>query len=332
VDNLPAGQHSVQLSGVASNCSVQGPNPQTVTVPAGGSEDVNFSIVCSTPVGSVHVKVTTTPGGQPDENGYVVTLDPPGTGKDVAANDEVTFADVNVGSYNVVLKDVASNCTVAEGKTQPIRVTADVTTEVTFSVDCPAPPQTGSIHITTRTSGDNQDGDGYDVVVDGGTSQHMQSTDAITVNGVDPGDHTVELSGLASNCTVDGEHRDVTVTAGETANVDFNINCSAPSVNNPPVAENDFYSTTIGTPLHAPGEKSPGLLSNDIDPDDDVLSTREEEKPTTQQGNVVIGNDGSFDYTPPSETFTGSDKFDYTVMDGRGGESTAIATIEVATQ
>src|SRR5207247_5923475 len=45
---LSAGDHRVALSGVAGNCSVSGPNPQTVSVPAGGTASTTFSVSCST--------------------------------------------------------------------------------------------------------------------------------------------------------------------------------------------------------------------------------------------------------------------------------------------
>ncbi len=43
----PAGAHPVALSGVASNCTVSGANPGTVTVPADGTGTTTFSVTCS---------------------------------------------------------------------------------------------------------------------------------------------------------------------------------------------------------------------------------------------------------------------------------------------
>src|SRR5947199_28010 len=40
---LSAGSHSVALSGLAANCSVSGANPQTVTVPSGGTATATFA-------------------------------------------------------------------------------------------------------------------------------------------------------------------------------------------------------------------------------------------------------------------------------------------------
>jgi hypothetical protein len=47
VPGLSAGSHTVTLSGVPSNCTVSGGNPQTVTVPAGGTATAAFSVSCA---------------------------------------------------------------------------------------------------------------------------------------------------------------------------------------------------------------------------------------------------------------------------------------------
>src|SRR5206468_1707653 len=44
---LSAGSHSVALSGLAANCSVSGANPQTVTVPSGGTATATFAVSCA---------------------------------------------------------------------------------------------------------------------------------------------------------------------------------------------------------------------------------------------------------------------------------------------
>jgi hypothetical protein len=49
----PAGDHPVVLSGVASNCTVSGANPRTVTVPADGTGATAFSVTCGVPQPSV---------------------------------------------------------------------------------------------------------------------------------------------------------------------------------------------------------------------------------------------------------------------------------------
>jgi len=46
---VPAGANPVALSGVASNCTVSGANPGTVTVPAGGTGTTTIAVTCYVP-------------------------------------------------------------------------------------------------------------------------------------------------------------------------------------------------------------------------------------------------------------------------------------------
>jgi len=45
-NGLPAGDHSVTLTGLANNCTVSGQNPRTINVPAGGTPQTNFPVTC----------------------------------------------------------------------------------------------------------------------------------------------------------------------------------------------------------------------------------------------------------------------------------------------
>jgi PKD repeat protein len=49
ITGLLAGNHSVGLLDVASNCVVSGQNPRTVNVPAGSATQTNFAITCTAP-------------------------------------------------------------------------------------------------------------------------------------------------------------------------------------------------------------------------------------------------------------------------------------------
>src|SRR5207302_26110 len=57
--NVSAGSHSVALTNVASNCTVSGSNPRTVTVPSGGTVTAAFSVGCTTPPGNLTVTTST---------------------------------------------------------------------------------------------------------------------------------------------------------------------------------------------------------------------------------------------------------------------------------
>ena len=49
LDDMTVGDHTLALSGIAGNCTVEGENPRTITITAGGAVATAFSIVCVTP-------------------------------------------------------------------------------------------------------------------------------------------------------------------------------------------------------------------------------------------------------------------------------------------
>lgn len=90
-------------------------------------------------------------------------------------------------------------------------------------------PTTGSVEITTTTSGETS-GSGYTVSLDGGTGQAIGLNGTLELSDIDRGAHTVQLSGLPEGCTVTGENpRSVTVAAGETSAIDFAVTCVPPA-------------------------------------------------------------------------------------------------------
>ena len=227
VDNLAPGQHTVVLSGVADNCTVDGGTSQTVTVSSGTAVGASFSIQCSATTGSIEVSVTTT-GDSQDPDGYVVALDQSGPREDVQNTGTVSFPGVSAGDHTVFLRDVAANCSVAEGTSQPAPVAAGETKQISFNVSCaPQQAQTGSLQIRTSTDGEDQDSDGYDLALDDGPARHIGPSDAITIDDVAPGNHTVGLSGIAGNCSVDANPKSVDVVAGETNDLAFAVSCVA---------------------------------------------------------------------------------------------------------
>jgi len=104
------------------------------------------------------------------------------------------------------------------------------------------------------------------------------------------------------------------------ATVTINVNC----IQDPPVANDDYYSTNWHTSLDV---AAPGVLENDADPDGDSLTANK----LTNPSNGVItafNSDGSFEYVPDS-LFVGSDSFTYEADDGNGGTDTATVHITV---
>src|SRR2546422_805197 len=74
---LSTGSYQVQLtpSSVAANCTVTSANPQTVSVPAGGTATVTFTVSCTATAttGTLTVTTTTT-GSNLDLDGYTFTV------------------------------------------------------------------------------------------------------------------------------------------------------------------------------------------------------------------------------------------------------------------
>jgi large repetitive protein len=69
-----------------------------------------------------------------------------------------------------------------------------------------------------------------------------------------------------------------------------------------------------------------GVLKNDVDPNGDPLTVLSKTAPA--HGTLTMDSTGQFTYTPQAN-FVGTDSFNYTVSDGRGGTDTATVTITV---
>src|SRR5205809_847801 len=90
---LAAADHMVALS-VASNCTVSGTNPRTVSVPAGGTGHADFTINCAPTTGELVVTTATTGANLPA--GYTVTVDD--RLQAIGINDGMTFPAIGRAS------------------------------------------------------------------------------------------------------------------------------------------------------------------------------------------------------------------------------------------
>jgi hypothetical protein len=115
----------------------------------------------------------------------------------------------------------------------------------------------------------------------------------------------------------------VTDSGGKYYEEEFVI--SVTDVNEAPVAVNDTYSLLKNGVLIVP---APGVLSNDIDQDLDLLMAHKVSNPPPGEGSVVMASDGEFSYFPPAD-WTGSTSFTYYVTDGNLSSNTATVTINV---
>jgi hypothetical protein len=228
--NLAAGVHTVQLSGNETNCSIAGANPRTVTVPAGGTVDMPFSITC-TPrpptTGALQVTTSTT-GDSPDADGYSVSLDG-GAGQPIEGNGSITIPDLAPGAHNIGVSGISANCQVEADNPRSVTVTAGQTRTAAFTITCtPPPPSTGTLRVNVVTTGPDQDPSGYSIAIDDQASQAIGVNQTVSVAELGAGVHTLQLSGLAFNCTLSGTNpRSVTVTAGGVADATFSVTCTA---------------------------------------------------------------------------------------------------------
>jgi hypothetical protein len=93
--------------------------------------------------------------------------------------------------------------------------------------DTSGPPDPGTIQITTTTSGAQLDADGYAIALDGTSAAAIDANATIRLDDISPGEHLVRISGLAVNCTLAPEHQTVSVAAGKTTAVVFQVTCLA---------------------------------------------------------------------------------------------------------
>jgi TolB protein len=78
--------------------------------------------------------------------------------------------------------------------------------------------------------GQSPDPDGYTLKVDSDPAEAVTANATLQRTEMNPGNHTVEIGGIAANCTLSGDKlRTVAVTAGETTLVGFVVTCGLPA-------------------------------------------------------------------------------------------------------
>jgi hypothetical protein len=230
---LSQGDHKVSLIMVAANCMVTATvnsvtavdNPRNVSISAAETATTNFDVGCAS-VGSLVVGTNTT-GVDLGTAGYTVVVD--GANQPVAANGNVTYTGLATGSHSVLLSGVPGNCTVSGANPQSGTVTAGGMTSVTFSLSCaPIGSGSGSLTVTSSTTGFNLDPDGYTVTIDGTNSQPIATNGSVTFTAP-AGANPVGLSGVAANCTVsEANPQTAAVPASGAATTTFTVTCGAP--------------------------------------------------------------------------------------------------------
>ena len=226
LEKLIPGQYVVQLEGLAGNCSVAGGATREIDV-SGPTILAEFSIQCEAitdagQTGSVRVAVVTT-GSDLDPNGYRIKV---GSGEAPSGvNESVTVAGLSPGSAGVALEDLSPNCSVQGENPVTVVVAVNATTDAAFAIHCEA---FSALDVTTSTSGEELDPDGYSVILDGMDRGPIGPNAGIRIGELIAGAHAVSLNGMAENCGPVGNYPALPeLAAGAVVPIAFAIRCVA---------------------------------------------------------------------------------------------------------
>lgn len=138
LSGLSAGSHSILLAQLAPNCAAGGgANPRPVTVVAGDTAKVAFSVTCVA-TGSLAISIGTT-GLDLDPNGYLITVDG-GSPLHSGVVDAVLFTGLSVGAHSVSVSGVATNCAASPPSPIAVTISQSVSTQLGVAVTCVAMP------------------------------------------------------------------------------------------------------------------------------------------------------------------------------------------------
>ena len=172
------------------------------------------------------VQVTTsTAGDVPDPDGYTLMLDDVAV-QPIGSAATATLADLTPGAHRIGLAGVAPNCTVEGDNPRTLTVVAGETAAEDISITCSA--GTGTLELTTASTGSPVDPSGYTVSVDGAAAVPIGVNATGTFGGLAPGEHSVALGDIACNCAVEGPNpRGVTITVAQTTTLILTVGCAA---------------------------------------------------------------------------------------------------------
>jgi hypothetical protein len=132
LQDLAAGEHTVQLDGITGNCLAVSPNPSAVSVEAGVSTDAAMAIECFERAGVIQIRTFTYgEGGDPD--GFVVRVDT--LIRSIPLTGAVAVA-VRPGTYEVLLDRLTDQCGVDGPNPEVVSVAPETVARVTFVVRC----------------------------------------------------------------------------------------------------------------------------------------------------------------------------------------------------
>lgn len=96
------------------------------------------------------------------------------------------------------------------------------------------PDRPATLRLTTVTTGEDADPDGYSFSLDGNPSTVLGSNAVVIIAGLASGQHSLQLDGLAENCELAGDNpRSLSLSEGDTTVVALAVTCQALAVTHP---------------------------------------------------------------------------------------------------
>jgi hypothetical protein len=201
------------------------------------------------PADGMLVVSTSTAGGDPDPDGFQLTID--GVGSITLEPTDTAQVIVPAGRHALGLLGVAEQCSVDPGTPLDVDIAPQDTTPVSFAVSCTlAPPATsGTVRITASTTGQVSSSThyavryahmgawDYDLTPDSilgsidpnGTL--VTDVEASTDSGADPYWYDFELTDVPLNCRVQNPAPNpgpyyFAISAGDTLHIEFTVTCA----------------------------------------------------------------------------------------------------------
>jgi len=168
---------------------------------------------------------------------------------------------------------------------------------------------------------------GVTISLDNGQKTTTDTTGAYSISGLGKGSY--KITPFFDNYTFAPSARSVIIDSSDVNNIIFTGHINGiPDTNTPPVAADDSYYAVSGQTLTVQVNTSinQGVLSNDVDTDNDPLSAIIINQVST--GVLTMQPNGSFSYTPPN-SFNGDAIFTYVANDGVLNSNEATVTIRV---
>jgi hypothetical protein len=220
--DLPAGQHTLRLLGMAEHCSVSPETPLDVEIPSRETTSVEFEVTCS----ATGVRITTTTTGLDFDPSDGYRLDVDGTDRGILPTAGTVLTRLDPGSRTIALTGLAPNCTIDGLASYTVTIVDTEITPIEFVVVCTS--TSGVIRVVVEASGTDVNGS-YEAMIDGARSIFAGPSGPAYLTAVSAGDHVVSLV-APTNCSVETDPQSVTVTVGglirDTVEAAFSVTCA----------------------------------------------------------------------------------------------------------